>query len=110
MSVDVGTLGEQGRDLLLHGRRRATPGCERYRRGFPVPAAHTYAQLAAERRQAGRPMAQFDAQIAAIARSRGAALATRNVMDFEGCGVHEEVCFLRGRQNKAGSHQQGTRG
>jgi hypothetical protein len=51
------------------------------------PAAHAYAQLAAERRQAGRPMAQFDAQIVAIARSRGAALATRNVMDFEGCGV-----------------------
>ena len=30
---------------------------------------------------------ELDAQIAAIARSRGAALATRNVADFELCGV-----------------------
>ena len=29
----------------------------------------------------------MDAQIAAIARSRGAALATRNVADFQGCGI-----------------------
>jgi predicted nucleic acid-binding protein len=54
---------------------------------FDEPAAHAYAQLTAERRQAGQPMAQFDAQIAAIARSRGAGLATRNAMDFDGCGV-----------------------
>jgi predicted nucleic acid-binding protein len=33
------------------------------------------------------PIAEFDAQIAAIARSRGAILATRNTADFEGCGV-----------------------
>ncbi|NNM58090.1 MAG: VapC toxin family PIN domain ribonuclease, partial [Acidocella sp.] len=39
------------------------------------------------RRQAGKPVSQFDAQIAAIARSRGAALATRNVADFAECGV-----------------------
>lgn len=38
-------------------------------------------------RRAGRPISQFDCQIAAIAHSRGAMLATRNVADFEGCGV-----------------------
>ena len=32
-------------------------------------------------------MAQADAQIAAIAGSRGAAPATRNVADFESCGI-----------------------
>jgi predicted nucleic acid-binding protein len=32
-------------------------------------------------------MAQWDAQIAAIARSRAAALATRNSNDFEHCGI-----------------------
>jgi hypothetical protein len=32
-------------------------------------------------------MAQADAQIAAIARSHGAALATRNTADFEHCGI-----------------------
>ena len=47
-------------------------------------AAEAFAALAAGRRQVGRPISQADAQIAAIARSRGAALATRNVPDFEG--------------------------
>ena len=54
---------------------------------FDSPAAVAFAEIAAERRQTGRPISQADAQIAAIARSRGAALATRNVPDFEGCGV-----------------------
>jgi hypothetical protein len=35
----------------------------------------------------GRPISQFDAMIAAIARSRRAAVATRNKGDFEHCGV-----------------------
>ena len=35
----------------------------------------------------GRPVTQFDTQIAAIARARGAAVATRNADDFEDCGI-----------------------
>jgi len=35
----------------------------------------------------GRPMSVPDGQIAAIARSRGFAIATRNTSDFEECGV-----------------------
>ena len=54
---------------------------------FDSASAAAFAEIAAVRRQAGRPIAQADAQIAAIARSRGAALATRNVADFEGCGI-----------------------
>ena len=54
---------------------------------FDRLAAQAFAAIAADRRQAGRPISQADAQIAAIARSRGASLATRNVPDFEGCGV-----------------------
>jgi len=54
---------------------------------FDRAAAAAYAEIAAERRKTGRPIAQFDAQIAAIARSRNAALATRNVPDFEDCGI-----------------------
>ena len=45
------------------------------------------AAIVTGRRKVGRPMSQADAQIAAIARSRGAQLATRNVADFDGCGV-----------------------
>jgi len=54
---------------------------------FDSDAAAGYAQISAARRAAGRPISQFDATIAAIARSHGATLATRNVTDFEGCGV-----------------------
>jgi predicted nucleic acid-binding protein len=55
--------------------------------GFGSDAAPTYAQIASDRRRAGRPISHFDAQIAAIARLMGAAIATRNTADFDGCGV-----------------------
>jgi len=54
---------------------------------FGSQSAVIYASIAVERRRAGRPISQFDAQIAAISRSAGAAIATRNVSDYEGCGV-----------------------
>jgi toxin FitB len=52
---------------------------------FDSAAARDYADIAAVRRRSGRPMSEPDARIAAIARSRGAELATRNVADFAGC-------------------------
>ena len=54
---------------------------------FDTAAAADYADVVHARRNAGRPISQFDAQIAAIARCRGVGLATRNVADFEGCGL-----------------------
>ena len=54
---------------------------------FDSDAARAYAMLAAERRVAGRPISQSDCQIAAIARCRGATVATRDVGDFEGSGI-----------------------
>lgn len=54
---------------------------------FEEPAAREYSKIASERRRRGRPIPFADAQIAAIARVQGAALATRNTDDFEGCGV-----------------------
>ena len=39
------------------------------------------------RHAVSRPISQFDAAMAAIARSKGAALATRNTADFENCGI-----------------------
>jgi len=55
--------------------------------GFGSDAALPYAVIAAERRRAGRPVSSFDAQIAAIAHTVGAVIATRNVADFSDCGV-----------------------
>lgn len=54
---------------------------------FDRDAADAYARIAVARRQVGRPISQFDAMIAAIAQSRGASLATRNVKDFWEIGV-----------------------
>jgi predicted nucleic acid-binding protein len=54
---------------------------------FDALAAGQYPDIIVRRTRAGRPMASMDAQIAAIARSRGGAVATRNVGDFAGCGI-----------------------
>jgi len=86
-----------GIELLAQGERRrglaaavdamfAEDFCDRIL-PFDCVAAVAFASIAADRRRAGKPIAQLDAQIAAIARSRGAAVATRNVSDFIGCGV-----------------------
>ena len=49
---------------------------------FDSEAARAYAGIVATRRATGRPVSQADCQIAAIARSRGMAVATRNGRDF----------------------------
>ena len=54
---------------------------------FDREAARDYANIAAMRRAAGRTVLPADSQIAAIARSRGMAVATRNVRDFENIGI-----------------------
>jgi predicted nucleic acid-binding protein len=66
--------------ILLEGfRGRILP--------FDSNAAATFAKIAATRRALGRPMGQADAQVAAIARSHGAAVATRNTADSQDCGI-----------------------
>lgn len=54
---------------------------------FDAPAAVAFAAICSSRMRLGRPISQFDAQIAAIARSRGAWLATRNTPDFDACDI-----------------------
>ena len=55
--------------------------------GFDLKAAEAFADIIVARTAAGAPIQTMDAQIAAIARTRNAALATRNLKDFQGCGV-----------------------
>jgi toxin FitB len=86
-----------GIELLPHGKRRAAllAGAERMFGKvlvgrilpFDEDAARTFPEIAIRRRAHGRPISDLDAQIAAIACSRDAILATRNTADFEGCGV-----------------------
>lgn len=56
---------------------------------LPVDAAAAghYAVIASSRERAGKPIPGFDALIAAVCRSQGAVLATRNVSDFDGTGI-----------------------
>ena len=54
---------------------------------FDSAAARIYADIAATRRSAGKPISQADCLIAAIARAHNAPVATRNTPDFEGCGI-----------------------
>jgi predicted nucleic acid-binding protein len=56
--------------------------------GFDTTSAYYYAIIAAERRQRGKPISQFDAQIASICRTHQATLATRNVNDFVECQIN----------------------
>ncbi len=85
-----------GLEILPSGKRRATllaaiahifevdmAGCIL---PFDSAAAREFAAVAASRRRIGSPISQADAQIAAIVRSRGATLATRNTQDFIDCG------------------------
>ena len=86
-----------GLAIMPRGRRRdgLASALERMLRGgfasrilpFDSDAARAYAEIASARRTAGRPASLADSQIAAIARSRGMAVATRNVRDFAEMGI-----------------------
>lgn len=67
---------------------------------FDAEAAMAYARIPATRRRAGRPISQFDAQIAAIVRSREGQLRTRqataagDAFGKSGCASRDR-CFLQ---------------
>ena len=54
---------------------------------FDWGAASIYGEIMGSRREIGRPMSVVDGQIAAVARARRCQLATRNITDFEACGL-----------------------
>jgi predicted nucleic acid-binding protein len=86
-----------GARLLPEGKRRRAPEAalaEMFEQdfvqrvlSFGPSAVPEYVEVVALRRAAGRPVSQFDAQIAAIARGHRSQLATRNLGDFAGCGL-----------------------
>jgi len=55
--------------------------------GFDSAAARAFSRIASGRRTSGRPISHTDAQIAAIARTKRARVATRDVKGFAQCGV-----------------------
>ena len=83
--------------FLPEGRRRQglEAACERAFGGlfgervlpFDSAAARAYGEVVARLRAIGRPASQAGFQIAAIANSRGMAVATRNVRDFQDMGI-----------------------
>lgn len=95
-TISVAEIG-YGLRALPGGRRRASLedrfetftalAFEHRILAFDLEAARIYPDLMIRRRRAGRPMSSFDGQIAAIARAHGLAVATRNVRDFEDCGI-----------------------
>jgi predicted nucleic acid-binding protein len=54
---------------------------------FDPAAAEAYGPMMARIQRQGRPADTHDVQIAAIAMSRGAAVATRNMADFANLGI-----------------------
>jgi len=54
---------------------------------FDLESARAYGPILAARQKIGRPIDEMDAQIAAITAIHKATLATRNVCDFERCGI-----------------------
>jgi predicted nucleic acid-binding protein len=54
---------------------------------FDMNAARHYGEIFSHRQQIGRPIKQMDGLILATAKAHGATLATRNIPDFEHCGV-----------------------
>jgi predicted nucleic acid-binding protein len=86
-----------GLEILAVGRRRRqledafAKVLEEDLEGRVLPFDQTGAQaagrIAAERRQAGRPVEIRDVQIAGVVQARKATLATRNTRHFEECGL-----------------------
>jgi predicted nucleic acid-binding protein len=79
--------GARRRDLQRRLDALLSTGFEQRIVGFDSSAAAIYAELRALRQRAGRPVGGFDLLIAATAKVRGWSVVTRNVADFEECGL-----------------------
>jgi toxin FitB len=80
-------FGRRRRDLEVTFNSLVARGFANRVFDFDASAADAYGDLAVERERAGRRLEGFDGLIAAIAKSRGMPIATRNTNDFAGCGI-----------------------
>jgi toxin FitB len=85
--IELLPLGRRRSELLAGAEKMFTVVLAGRILPFDEHAARAFAQIASTRRKNGMPMAELDGQIAAIAQTHGATLATRNTTDFEGCGI-----------------------
>jgi predicted nucleic acid-binding protein len=97
--VSAITIGEiaYGLRILPDGKRRSglrarfeqfiTLAFDRRVLAYDESAARIYGELMGNRKELGLPMSVPDGQIAAVARHNHLAVATRNVADFENCGI-----------------------
>ena len=93
------TLAEIGYGLrvLADGKRRRilqnrfdqfiTQGFEYRILNFDIAAARTYSEIMGHKKEIGCPMSFLDGQIAAITLTNNFILATRNIKDFNHCGL-----------------------
>lgn len=80
-------VGRRRDDLAKRVEAFLTGGFEPYVLPFDAACAALYGAIRAERESRGAPIEIEDAMITATALAHGAAVATRNVADFDGCGV-----------------------
>lgn len=78
--------GERKTHLLASYDRLIAQRADRIA-AFDLDAARQYGSILAQQFRAGRAPGTADTQIAAVARVRGMALATRNIKHFEGLGL-----------------------
>jgi len=87
-------VGKRQRQLAQRFEQFLAAAFESRILSFDEGAARAYGEILGHRRELGRPISNFDGQIAAIARINGFAIATRNTRDFEECGVKLVNPFL----------------
>lgn len=79
--------GGRRKDSLLTTATEVFAAFSEFIQPFDADAAIWYATIVGHRDRLGLPIDGFDAQIAAICRTRSAALATRNGKDFRETGI-----------------------
>jgi len=85
--IDLMPAGRKQEELAESVELMISEDCEDQILNFDLLAAHESGKILATRSRIGRPIREFDAQIASIARVHRAAVATRDLGGFADCGL-----------------------